>query len=336
MQESQLANEAGGGTGIPVRPCLKPWYRLARGDGKLIFEYGQAKVVLEGRAVEKLLPVLLPLADGTRTIDEISAGIGDGIRPAVTKAFSTLAERGLLTEGPAGLPGAAAASAETAQFLTATAGEGRTVAEAGEVLERSAATVVGAGLLAEGVARGMRKAGLTSLRMLDWAAAAADLEPIQLAVVAPEPGELPMLRDWNRFALQRRLPWLQVLPFDGRTAVVGPLYVPDETCCYECFRRRRRANLRWTSSEEELLEEAPAGYPSPHPLQDLLAGCAAMVAIDWLYKRSGGEQATAWAAAMQVLHWDRGLEIDRHHVYRVPRCPECFPDDLGTASPWYR
>ena len=60
-----------------------------------------------------------------------------------------------------------------------------------------------------------------------------------------------------------------------------------------------------------------------------------MIAVDWLFRRSRGELATAWAGSLNLVRWDGGLEISRHQVYRVPRCPACFADDRGSASPWH-
>src|SRR5919204_18130 len=56
-------------------------------------------------------------------------------------------------------------------------------------------------------------------------------------------------------------PWLPVLPFDGRVAVLGPLYVPGESCCYECYRLRRAANSPFPG-EFWALERGRAAYPS--------------------------------------------------------------------------
>jgi bacteriocin biosynthesis cyclodehydratase domain-containing protein len=319
---------------LPTRPCLKPWYRLAQTNGRLILEYAQAKVVLEGRAVQQLMPVLLPLVDGTRTVEEIGASLGENAKPAVDNALAVLDQHGLLTDGPAG-PDAAEPAGATAEFLTATAGDGSGAGEAADAIAGATAAVVGCGGLAAATARQLRRAGLGNAEILDWSSDPGTLEGLDLAVVAPDPGELPELRDFNEAALRLRLPWLQVLPFDGRVAAVGPLYVPDETCCYECFRRRRRANLRWEEGDDEALEATAAAYPAPEPLTEMLAGSAAMVAVDWLYRRSRGELATAWAGSANLIRWDAGLEMSRHRVYRVPRCPACFADDRGSASPWH-
>lgn len=321
-------------TEVPAHPCLKPWYRLAQANGRLILEYGQDKVVFEGKAVSSLFPVLLPLVDGTRSVEEISRSLGEGAGPAVGKALKTLASQGLLTDGPAAAAEMPAPAAQTAQFLAATGPQDRSVAEAGKALD-AAVAVVGTGALAEESARQLRKCGLGELALLEWTAGPAELEGLDLAIAAPDPGELPELAAWNRTALRARQAWLQVLPFDGRVGTVGPLYVPDETCCYECYRRRRRANLRWSEADDQALEESPASYPAPPALRDMLASAAALVALDWLYQGEGGAAATVWAGSVSVLRWGAGIEVSRHQVYRVPRCPECFADDLGTASPWH-
>ncbi len=319
--------------GIPALPCLKPWYRLAQSNGRLILEYGQDKVVFEGKAVGSLFPVLLPLVDGTRTVEEIGRSFGEAAGPAVGKALAMLAEQGLLTDGPAAAPEMPAPAAQTAQFLAATGPGDSSVAEAGRALEAGVA-VIGSGALAQETARQLRKSGLAGLALLDWSAA-AELEGTDLVVAAPDPEELPELAEWNRTALLRGQPWLQVLPFDGRVGVVGPLYIPGETCCYDCYRRRRRANLRWEEADEQALEQSPAAYPAPPALRDMLAASAALVALDWLYQGEGGRAATVWAGSVSVLRWGGGIEVSRHQVYRVPRCPECFADDRGTASPWH-
>src|SRR2546423_15039883 len=82
------------------RPRLSPWYRLARVGDALALEHGQAVGRLDGAAATKLLPRLLPLLDGTRTVDEIVACLGEPIRPAVEHALELLEEHGLLLSGP--------------------------------------------------------------------------------------------------------------------------------------------------------------------------------------------------------------------------------------------
>jgi bacteriocin biosynthesis cyclodehydratase domain-containing protein len=334
MQDTPTRKE-GDPPRLPQRPYLKPWYRLAQTDGRLILEYAHSATVLEGKAVEKLFPVLLPLLDGTRTIEEVSDYVGEDVAPAVANALTTLADHGLLTDGPPLTGDTPAPVAETAQFLAATSVGNQTVAESESALSEAAVAVVGTGSIAREIARLLRVAGATKLTFLDWEPVAAEIDSLDLALVVPEPAELPRLEGWNRRALQHRLAWLQVLPFDGRIAAVGPLYVPDDTCCYECYRRRRAANLPLEEDDFWTLEASPASYPSPPPLQQMIAGLAATLALRWLGEQASGQTASYVPATMHAIEMGETVELSRHLVYRVPRCPACFADSAGTPSPWY-
>ena len=59
------------------RPLLKPWYRLSTNGGRSVLRYAGSVLEFEGRAAERLLPHLLPLLDGTRTVDDVVAGWSD-------------------------------------------------------------------------------------------------------------------------------------------------------------------------------------------------------------------------------------------------------------------
>jgi len=335
MQDSPTKRDRGEGSVLPERPYLKPWYRLTSSDGRLTLEYAHSAAVLEGKAVEKLLPVLLPLLDGTRTTEEINAYLGEEIEPAVTQALTLLADRRLLTDGPPLAEGTPAPAADSATFLAAVSRDRLTVAESEDALRSAQVSVVGSGAIASEIAKALRVAGLVELTLLDWAAPPDRLEALQLALVAPDPGEIPRLHEWNRRALGSRLPWLQVLPFDGRIAAVGPLYLPDETCCYECYLRRRAGNVAMRDEDYLALQEEPAAYPSTTPLQLMAAGLAGTLALQWLGERAAGQIASHVPATMHAIEWDETVKLSRHHVYRVPRCPVCFEDDRGTPSPWH-
>src|SRR5439155_20400641 len=94
----QLSGTAGV-SGIPERPLLAPWYRLVGDGDRLLLEHAQVVVVLEGAAVRKLLPALLPLLDGTRTADDLVARLGAAARPAVELAPGPLPAHDPLAAG---------------------------------------------------------------------------------------------------------------------------------------------------------------------------------------------------------------------------------------------
>jgi bacteriocin biosynthesis cyclodehydratase domain-containing protein len=329
MQDTSTTSQ---GKELPDRPYLKPWYRLAQSDDRLVLEYGHATVVLEGKAVAMLLPLLLPMLDGRRTIDEINQHVGEDAAPAVANALTVLTERGVLTDGPPLPEDTPTPVTETAHFLSALSGDGRTVTESEEVLSQATLAVVGTGPTAREIAMLLSVAGVTQLTVVDWKQT-AESASADLVVVAPEPEELGELESWNRRAVESGTPWLQALPFDGHMAVVGPLYVPGETCCYECYRRRRAANVSYPTDDYWALEDSPASYPSPPPMRHMVAGLAAMFALQWLSDRAAG-RASQPVATMHALEWAPSVEVSRHRVYRVPRCQVCFPDDLGVPTPW--
>ena len=85
---------------IPARPALAPWCRVVEDDARVLVEHGGTLVTLEGRAAGSLLPALLPLLDGTRTVDDVGAAVGERARPAVDRALELLAHHRLLVDGP--------------------------------------------------------------------------------------------------------------------------------------------------------------------------------------------------------------------------------------------
>jgi bacteriocin biosynthesis cyclodehydratase domain-containing protein len=315
--------------GIPARPYLKPWYRIARDGERLVLEYAQTVVVLEGKAVQRLLPALLPLLDGSRSIDEITATLGHPIEPAVQKALRQMAESGLLTEGP-GLDGETSVSLrETVNFLAGSS-SGRAVSEIACALQQAKVGIAGAGG-AEEIARLLQRSGISHLDRVPADNDEGALEHLDLLVVAPGSKDLARLGDWNRRALSSGVAWLQVLPFDGKYAAIGPLYLPGETCCYECFRLRRLSNVDYPE-EFAALEQTPAPYPQPPSLGAAIAGLAATLALRWIANRD-----RAIPGAFYALEHVGTLKLTLHRVYRVPRCSACSGlEEVAAPLPWYK
>jgi bacteriocin biosynthesis cyclodehydratase domain-containing protein len=310
---------------IPALPYLAPWYRIARADDEVVLEYGQRIVCLAGRAGAVLMPVLLPLLDGTHTLDEIVEVLGEPARPAIEAALERLDEHDLLLEGPPLSDDVPPPLSATATFLVALRpGELALADTAGSLRSRSVA-VVGSGPAAVEIARLLRQSGMQVRR------AESISSGVDLTVCAPAPAQLPSLGDWNEEALTSGQPWFQVLPFDGRYASVGPLYLPGETCCFECFRLRRLANLD-AGDELALLESAPAAYPTPPALQALVAGIAATLMLEWVVLHDHHVPSAFYAVELGQV-----LGVSLHHVHRVPRCSACSGlDDVSAPLPWFK
>jgi bacteriocin biosynthesis cyclodehydratase domain-containing protein len=318
------------GGDLPALPYLAPWYRVVQAEDKVVLEHGQRIVVLEGGATRRLVPAVLALLDGTRTVDEIVGTLGRPSRPAVENVLEVLAGQGLLVDGPP-LPGDEPRPFADAAALLASLSPGSptvrrgAVADAAGALRRCSVGVAGDSAAAAEVARLLRVSGV-GVERSDGPATGVDL-----TVCAPAAHELPRLPAWNDLALASALPWLQLLPFDGRYAAVGPLYLPGDTCCHECFRRRRAANLD-AGDELTLLDRTPATYPAAPAVDALAAAVAAQLALGWLVL--GDHYAPA---AMYALELVPTIALTVHHVHRVPRCPACSSLAAESAPlPWHK
>jgi bacteriocin biosynthesis cyclodehydratase domain-containing protein len=305
--------------GLPTLPYLAPWYRLAEVDGGFALEHGHTVVRLDGAAARRLLPALLPLLDGTRTMDEIAAALGEPVRPAVEQALRLLAERKLLVEGP---PGHESDPVELVARFVAPLAAGAAPSTLAGALRRARVSVRGSGALALEIGRTLQGAGV----VVD---SNAGTRP-DLVVAAPSPHETDVLDTCNAESLERGFPWLQVLPFDGRFAAVGPLFLPGETCCRECYVLRRHANVPYPA-EFAPLEAAPVAAATPAPLRSMIAGLTGLVVVRWLAARD-----PLLPGALLALEPAEALSLRRHLVHRVPRCPACSPAaEGGLPLPWF-
>lgn len=314
-------------TTLPQIPAIKPWYRIHRDDQQTIFHYADTAVVLRGRAATTLIPRLLPVLDGRHSLAELEQLAGERAWPAVRAALDALAAHDLLFE--AAVPEESTPLARTAVYAAGAHGFGTAFGDIVRNLETARVFVHGTSAVANEIVRGLHASGIESATQL--AATDGAAERGDLVIAAPSIAELPSLRDVNRWALGCGQPWLQVLPYDGRFAAVGPLYVPRETACYECYLLRRASTVEYTS-ESLVLDRATARFEPAAAIDLTLAGLAIVHALRWLSARD-----TMIAGSMQAFDptsLDRALTV--HHVLRVPRCPACtIAGQLAPPLPWF-
>ena len=311
---------------IPELPYLAPWYRIASADDAVVLEYGQRIICLAGRAGAVLVPVLLPLLDGTRTLDEIVEVLGEPARPAIEAALERLDEHDLLLDGPPLPRRAPAALGHRPAPRLASA---RRSSRLARLPVRSRLAVRRRRRQRRGRSRGCPPVAAERRRVRRGR---DDLGGRRSRRLRACPGGAARTRRMEQpGAWPRGRPWLQVLPFDGRYASIGPLYLPDETCCFECFRLRRAANLE-AADELELLEATPAAYPALRPCRRSSPGSRRPWRFEWLVLRDHDVPAAFYAVELGPV-----LALSLHHVHRVPRCPVCSGlEDVAAPLPWYK
>ncbi len=299
---------------------LAPWYRLVEDGDRLLLEHGRSVVVLEGRAVRALLPALLPLLDGSRTVDELVASLGVAARPAVELALDLLATNGLLVEGPLAGFGAPRSA------LALAAAHGLAPSVAVERLRQATIGVVGGSPTGEAVARLLQLAGVGGVARGSWEGA----RDVDLVVVAPAAGEATSLTEWNAVALERGTRWLGVRPFDGMISTVGPLVVPGESACHVCLLHRLAAHVEYGDDLVRVESTAPAAG-EVGPLDAVCAGVAAQFVLGWAVGRD-----TTIPGVLYVIETRPVLSLTANTVLRVPRCPACSTAaTLAPPLPWH-
>jgi bacteriocin biosynthesis cyclodehydratase domain-containing protein len=308
---------------VPDRPALAPWCRVVEDGDRLFAEHGGTLVTFEGRGVTTLLPRLLPLLDGTRTVEQIKTALGSAAAPAVARALGLLSTNRLLVEGPHGASdgGTMAVAASFAAAVTRRTTEQDALA----ALEAAQVSVLGAGRAAAEIRRQLRSMGIGSVT-----ANGLDADPDGSFLVAvPGPDEQSLLPALNAATLERRLTWMQVLPFDGRVVIVGPVFVPGRTACRECYVLRRAACSGY-EDDFDVVEGTATRAASPPPLTTLAASLAALLALRWL---TAGDPALP--GRLYALEVGAVLRLSHDHVLRVPRCPQCGTPERSVPSPWF-
>lgn len=304
------------------RPALVPGCRLVRDGDRYLLENGGTVVTLEGGAARTLLPRLLPLLDGTRTLDDLAAELGP-IAPAIEQAVAVLEANRLLTDGVvAGMPDSVTAAATFAAAVTRRTSE----ASAAAAIGTAHVVVLGSG---DGAAEASRQLEQLGIGRVEVAEIDAEHPDGVFVLAAPAPHETSALPAFNERALERGTAWLQVVPFDGRVVVAGPLFLPGITACHRCYLLRRGACSGY-EEDFDVLERETLRVSSPAALTAIAVGLAALTALRWITTSDPTLPGSLYAVELHSI-----VRLSHARLLRVPRCPACGPHSRGVPSPWF-
>ena len=250
-----------------------------------------------------LLPELLPLLDGTRSVPEIVGKLGRAAEPSVTNALAALAENGLLTEGTPPLPSSAATRRK--RHVRRSRDAATTPTKADSALASARVAIAGESPIAGEAARLLGTSGVGNVRrvQLDDVGGADEF-----VVCAPAPAETAGLMTVNASRLAAGRAWLAVMPHDGRSLVVGPLYLPGQSACHACY-RLRRASASGYEEDFELVDVEPIRAACPEALAAVAAGLAATITLRWLATSDASLPGRCYALEAGVV-----LGLSLHHV----------------------
>jgi bacteriocin biosynthesis cyclodehydratase domain-containing protein len=110
---------------------------------------------------------------------------------------------------------------------------------------------------------------------------------------------------------------------------IGPLFVPGETGCFECFEQRRASCLPY-ATEYTSLARAAARHPQPEAIVEASAAFGVLQALRWLVWRD-----PALPGCMTALELSP-LRTSQHRLLRVPRCDACSESARRSRpAPWF-
>jgi bacteriocin biosynthesis cyclodehydratase domain-containing protein len=142
-----------------------------------------------------------------------------------------------------------------------------------------------------------------------------------IAVLALEQPDIRLAHLVNRVCIGAGKRWIHVT-LDGNLGVVGPLFVPGETACYNDFRTLLDAAgsnpqmsrlYRRYATERGAVSFSP-GLPAH---ADIVGGFASLGVVHWLLS------STCYLLGRAlVVNFDR-MTIDVEDVLKLPRCPVC-------------
>ncbi len=140
-------------------------------------------------------------------------------------------------------------------------------------------------------------------------------------VVALEQPDVRLAHLVNRVCLQERKPWL-LATIDGNFGIVGPLFIPLHTACYNDYRTLADGAVPGSAMarkyRQHILKRRPGSFsPGLPAYADIVAGHAGLAVVEFLIRN-----ASFATGRVLTIDFER-MFIDVEDVYRFPRCPVC-------------
>jgi bacteriocin biosynthesis cyclodehydratase domain-containing protein len=166
----------------------------------------------------------------------------------------------------------------------------------------------------------------------DATGAEAAVERSDFTVVALEQPDLRFTHLINRAAIRHRKPWL-LATIDGNFGLIGPLFVPVHTACYNDYRTLSDAASRtphMTRKYREHMLQRGIGpfFPGLPVYAEIVAAHASLAVLHFLLRDS----SFALGRVLSV-DFDR-MMIDVEDVLKLPRCPICADEAIAHQPPF--
>jgi bacteriocin biosynthesis cyclodehydratase domain-containing protein len=348
------------GPDLPRSPRLHRSYFLTHvpnTSNLLLYREGRG-VALKPVGGSDLLPRLLDLLDGSRSVDSIVESLAGFDTGLVLSSLESLQELGLLEDASADPRSDDGRSPDRHNQRLLLSHLTSDVSTASEALAASNVVIVGSGAIAASLASMLAACGVGRVQTPAPGEGAVDASPRETPPIArgasdvrsplldgavtrrqpqrfgdaidgaslvlaaldhPDPDLLDAL---NEACLDRSVPLLPIM-LVGWEGHLGPTCIPGQTACVRCASLRVKANLSHYQ-QYVLYEDTMRRSPGEHPFgrlphfPEMLAGMAATEAVKLITRCY--PPSTHGRLVVTDLLLQR---TDAHDVLRVPRCPAC-------------
>jgi len=128
----------------------------------------------------------------------------------------------------------------------------------------------------------------------------------------------------NRVALEAEKPWASIY-VDGSEGVVGPIYVPGDTACYNEFEQQAFAVSGFLKKEVLTYYDHLAGKTAASvgvslpPFIDIVSGQLTSGVLAYL------ASGRSFLVGRAIRNDFERMAVDYEDIHRIPRCPACAP-----------
>lgn len=176
-------------------------------------------------------------------------------------------------------------------------------------------------------------AGVESLDgQLDAAGVEAAVVRSDFIVVAFEQPHLGLAHLVNRYCIRERKPWM-LATIDGNFGLVGPLFLPIHTACYNDYRVLAHAAIPSPQMARKyrqhiLRRGVSSFFPGLPAYTEIVAGYASLAIVHFLLR-----DTSFVLGRVLMIDFDRML-IDVEDVLKLPRCPVCGAEKSTYQPPF--
>jgi SagB-type dehydrogenase family enzyme len=216
---------------LPERPLFSNYFTLIphMEDG-LIIDGGIEKQLLRGKATKTLIPELIPLLDGTRTILELTEELPEYSPRNIYEAIALLYTRGVIQEGYQKMDSGSPYLPYLERFIDGT----RINSSAGQALDRLLSFTINV-ISTQEIYTKLEKQFSTLDMKVKFGNSIVDKDGNQITLlVLKNLSNLEEYRDTLKELTKLKVPcFLAIL--QGSTLITGPYFDNDSTMCFECF-----------------------------------------------------------------------------------------------------